>query len=301
MTTANIDRRALSLVMLGRGRIVLAMLLVVIARPVTAQTTDAMFPAAAARMFAASTSQTWLDVLKLLDDEGFKTELKDDNGRFLVTRPVSVEAKRFGFAVTDVVPNATVGRVKLHIFVPRFIEPARVYVGSTLTADVSQPSGTPAQMLVYSPDAVGMWLLSKLSAKLSLVAHQIPQHPARRAALAKKLLGGGEDKCLDRIESGGQPIPSSANSMAPRKLHEVPVVYPRSGAVNNRERTLIVNTVIGEDGFPWPIGVANGSPSDDFAITALGSLSLWRFTPLVIESCPAPMPNATVGISFAIK
>ena len=79
------------------------------------------------------------------------------------------------------------------------------------------------------------------------------------------------------------------------------MIYPRSAANRGLERTLIVKTVIGEDGFPWPIGVADGSPTDDFAITALGSMPLWRFTPLVVDGCPAPMPNTTVQVSFAVK
>jgi hypothetical protein len=283
-----------------RNRIVIAMFVMAIAFPVTAQTTDAMFPAAVGRMYAASTAQTWIDVLKLLKDTGFKTEVKDDTGRFLVTQPEPVDAKRFGFALTDVVPNASAGRVKLHVFVPKFIEPARVYVGSTLTADVAT-SGGRRQVLVYSPDVFGVWLHAKLSATLSLTAHQIPQSPARRATLAKKLLGASDDKCLTRIENGPQTVPDKGNWMAPRKMHEVPVVYPRSGEVNRLERKLLVNAVIGEDGFAWPIGVTTGPPTDDFSMTVLGSIPLWRFAPLMIEGCPAPMPNATVGLSFVFR
>ena len=84
-------------------------------------------------------------------------------------------------------------------------------------------------------------------------------------------------------------------------MHEVPVVYPRSGEVNQLERKLLVNAVIGEDGFAWPIGVTTGPPTDDFSMTALGSIPLWRFAPLMIEGCPAPMPNATVGVSFVFR
>ena len=268
------------------------------ALPASAQTTDAAYPTSVGRMYAVSTERAWTDVLQLLKDAGFKMELKDDNGRFLVTQPVPVDKKRFGFALPDALANATRGLIKLHVFVPKFIEPARVYVGSTLTAEVAGQRGT---MLVYSLEAFGDWMLARLSAKMGVPAYRIPQQPARRAALAKSLLRSTDDKCLTRIEKGEGPAATAANSMPARKLHEVQVVYPRSGIVNEDESRLTLSVVIGEDGFPWPIGVATGSPTDDFAVTALGSMSLWRFTPLVIEGCPAPMPRATVGISFVLQ
>ena len=282
---------------------VLLLLGVVVARSATGQTTDATFPRSVGRMYAASTSQAWADVVKVLDDAGIKTELKDDDGRFLVTRPIQVDAKRFGFALTDVVGNATNGRVKLHVFVPKFIEPARVYVGSTLTAEVSaQDSSTRAQMLVYGVDAFGDWLLARISKQLALPAYRIPQQPAARAKLARTLLRGGDQTCLSRLEGGDQRgAATDVNWMAPRKLHDVPAIYPRTSANTNQERALVVNAVIGEDGFPWPIGVATGSPGDDFATTSLGSIALWRFTPMMVDGCPTPTPVMRVSVNFAIK
>ena len=268
------------------------------ALPASAQTTDVAYPTSVGRMYAVSTERAWIDVVQLLKDAGFKMELKDDNGRFLVTQQVLVDKKRFGFALPDVLANATRGLVKLHVFVPKFIEPARVYVGSTLTAEVGGQRGV---MLVYSVEAFGNWLLANLSKKLAVPAYRIPQQPARRAALAKSLLRAADDKCLTRIENGEERVATETNRVAPRKLHEVPVVYPRSGVVYNQESKLTLNVVIGEDGFPWPTGVATGSATDDFAMTALGSIPLWRFTPLVIEGCPAPMPRATVGVNFVLQ
>src|SRR5688572_22257895 len=125
----------------------LILLALAVAHPAVAQTTEEFYPASAGRIYAASTSQMWSDVLRLLANNGLKIELKDDNGRFLVTQQVRVEAKRFGFAASAAVPNASTAHVKLHIFVPRFVEPARVYVGSTVTAEMSGGG----RMLLYSP------------------------------------------------------------------------------------------------------------------------------------------------------
>jgi hypothetical protein len=285
-------------------RIGLVMLLgVIVARPGVAQTTDSTFPTSVARMYAASTTQAWTDVLKVLADNGIKSEIQDDDGRFLITRPIQVDAKRFGFTLTDVLANASNGRVKLHVFVPRFIEPARVYVGSTLTVEVSaEYSRARAQMLLYNLDAFGDWFLAKVSKQLALPAYRIPQQPAQRAKLARSLIRGGNEECLRRIESGDQRAHANGdNWVAPRKVHNVPAIYPRSGVTANIERDLRVDTVIGEDGFLWPIGVTGGAPADDFAITALGTIPLWRFTPLVVEGCPAPTPTLTVSLAFVIK
>jgi hypothetical protein len=269
-----------------------------IAHPALAQSTDATYPPSVARMYGASTGRAWTEVQQLLKDAGFKTEIKNDAGRFLVTQQAMVEMKRFGFQISDVLGNASRGLVKLHVFVPQFIEPARIYIGSTLTAQL-QDGGA---MLLYNHEAFGNWLFAKIIAKMPVPERLVPQRPERRAALAKSLLGAPDHECLSRIEKGESGSPETAkNWMAMRILHRIPLVYPRSACVTREERAFSVRAIVGEDGFGWPIGVVDGSPTDDFALTALGSISLGRFVPLMIEGCPAPIMKVVLPMSFEIR
>jgi outer membrane biosynthesis protein TonB len=141
-----------------------------------------------------------------------------------------------------------------------------------------------------------------VSKQLGLPAYRIPQQPERRAKLARSLMRTSDDKCLARIESGAPPDAADAHALiAPRKLHEIPMIYPRTAANLSIERRFTLKMAIGEDGFPWPIGVADGPVDDEFAITALGSVPLWRFTPLIIGGCPAPMRITTVPVTFLVR
>ena len=262
-----------------------------------AQATDATFPASVGLMYPVTTADAWSALLKVADQHDLKIETRTDDNGLLITRPVPVERKKFGVHAGDISSTLRSGRVRLHVFVPPFIEPARVYVGSTMVAEFSRiETGTRASMLLYNVDQIGAWLLARVSAQLKTDGRLIPQDPGRRAALAKSLLPGGDHRCLTLIERNAQG-PSSA---MPLPLHREQPVFPRA-RLDGASRTVTVRSAVGEDGFAWPIGVTGGPTMDDYATTAQGAAALWRFAPKTIDGCPAPTPLVTMALSFSIR
>jgi hypothetical protein len=265
---------------------------------VSAQTTNANYPASVAQMFPGSTAQAWAALLKVADTYDLKIDTRVNDGGLLITNPVPLERRKFGFHAGDIARNLRNGHVRLHVFVPPFIEPARVYVGSTMVAELAANSGgSAAGMLVYNVDRIGAWLFDRLSEEMKMRGQLVPQDPARRAALAKALWPSGDHTCLSRIEQGNQP---TTNQALPRPLHREEPVFTR-GADRIQKLAVTVRSVVGEDGFAWPIGVTGGPTTDDFATTTLGAAALWRFAPRLVDGCPAPTPAVVTQMSFIVR
>lgn len=262
-----------------------------------AQVTDATFPASVGLMYPVSTSDAWAALLKVTDQYDLKADSRVDDNGLLITRALPVERRKFGVHAGDISPTLRSGRVRLHVFVPPFIEPARVYVGSTMVAELARiENGTRASMLVYNVDQIGTWLLGRIAAQLKTEGRLIPQDPGRRASLAKSLLPGGNHRCLTLIEKNSQP----SSPAMPLPLHREQPVFPKA-RLDGTSRTVTVRSVVGEDGFAWPIGVTGGPTVDDYATTAMGAAALWRFFPRTIDGCPAVTPLITTQLSFRTR
>ena len=258
-------------------------------------------PVQVARMYPRETGSVWTEVLKVLQQAGVEIEVIDRDGRFLVTNPVDVEPKYFGFAINALGNTLESGRVTLHVFVPPFIEPARVYVGSILEAVSTQTvAGSPLSVTtrLYGATAFGTWLFDKLSARLGSPGEPIPQGAVARAKLARSLTPGKPDPCLARIEADG---PHDGHVEPPKKIHDEAPMYPGTAHARGQQRVLVLEASLLEDGFSWPTRIVSGATVDeDFSTAAIGAVGLWRYRPARVSGCPTPSVM-TVTVAFSLQ
>jgi hypothetical protein len=132
------------------------------------------------------------------------------------------------------------------------------------------------------------WFFPQLEAVLKESGHPIPIDSQPRAVLALQLLGQ-DDPCLQRQAEVAEKVPG-ATLQPPRKIAitDQPPIYPGAEKAVGEEGHVVVEFTVLEDG-----GVILGkrtpnSKGGPMASSALGSLSLLRYEPTRIGTCPVP-------------
>jgi TonB family protein len=239
------------------------------------------FPYERARMYDRSSEEMWLEILRLLRELGISRDKIDPENGVLVTdkhgfgsrkdrRPLTPELKK----------GVRAQQFTLHVYVPRFVEPARVYVDSVVhTRDrIFYQTGLPEE-----------WLFRKLEEQIAEKGYAIPETLAGRARLARRLLGEeGEDPC--HREGDEAPI----FAIGPRFTQPERVdasyykpLFPESDRQAGEEATLIMMAVITGDGTVRDVKLLNAAgETGEFYSSAMAAATLWRYRPVFFDGCP---------------
>jgi TonB family protein len=97
-----------------------------------------------------------------------------------------------------------------------------------------------------------------------------------------------------------QRVRVGGNIRAPRKLHDVRPVYPKTMSDAGREGVVPIEAVIGRDGTVQSLRVLSANVHPDFAIAAVDAVRQWLFDPTLLNGTPVDVVM-TVSVSFALS
>ena len=243
------------------------------------------FPYYQARMYALPASEVWKETRALLKTLGLKQPSLDREVGGLVT-------KHYGFAGPGERPPAPDLRdgwegesFQLFVWIPQFIEPARVYVESVVHS---------GDRVYYGAWTPGDWFFSKLEARLGGQGRPVPQNAYLRHQLALKLLGDrdGVSECLVPAEAKG--IVAKGTPYKPRRKRDYKPVYPWRYRAIRQPIKIFMQGFVQEDGVVREVTVVkmDGDPvADEVPVSAVQGVLLWRYLPAVTdEDCPIEVP-----------
>ena len=162
--------------------------------------------------------------------------------------------------------------------------------------------------------APGTWSLSLILAGFETATRQVTiQNGEAQEWSATLALGTLEETITVTAAPTGRPLPQEAampvvpaaaappaqaappgtirvggSIKPPRKIVHVNPVYPPDAAAQKIGGVVILNAVIGPDGFIREITPVS-SPSDSFTTAATGAVNSWRFTPTLLNGEAVPV------------
>jgi TonB family protein len=101
----------------------------------------------------------------------------------------------------------------------------------------------------------------------------------------------------ERPSSGRPPLRIGDDMRPPRKLHDVPPVYPPDAIAARITGTIVIEATIGTTGAVEDARVVSGVPMLDDP--ALDAVRQWRYTPTLLNGEPVPV-IMTVTVKFSL-
>lgn len=244
------------------------------------------YPRSGARMYPVPSARLF-DVLKaLLKEYRFRFDEVDPwNGVLITAWRKWPRDSLPGLALPDSPVFEGFRRVQLHLFVPTVVEPARLYVGSLVYADVEGQS-----YMFHSTGVMEAWLYERVEERLGLEGAAIPRDAARRGRLAAELLGErAESDCAALAEPLLPGSPGLSNPTVLRATTLEPA-YPANTRGAADSKRVVLQATINEDG--WiagivPLELPESNPQCYEA--AANAVAFWRYRPAMRDGCPVPV------------
>jgi TonB family protein len=249
-----------------------------------------MYPVPAARAFEA--------VDGLLEELGIEaaTHLADD--QVIMTADLPLSEMPEGFPDVAEVGSARWRFVQLHLFVPPWAEPARVYCNVRL----ARLAGDYVSAALYSEGTVEKWLLDRLDERLGHYGRAVPMNPSRREQVAVELAEGlsvDADRPVARVLVPGDDAHTKLAPPTPIGATRVPAIDPTKPRPRVSVDTVELEAVVHEDGSVAVASVLSapkgGSPQ--LASAAAQAARLWRFRPARLEGRPVSAAT-TLTVEF---
>ncbi len=247
-----------------------------------------------ARMYRGSSSEAWAAVQRIFADARIKIATRDEKHHHLESAWIARDAALAPNSKTmGLPPPWRLRRYRLMAFVSPWVEPARIYLGSIVevelepaAAALKRPANEPTQSRLYNLDQPREWFFDRLEAVVGPL-QRVPVSAIKRKRLAEDL-GGSNPGCLgERLTATRPPGPGSVKP--PEKFFTSVPLYP-ANVVNRRDTGQIgLEVWILEDGGTMPVRVIQRpGRSDEMLLAASSAISLWRYSPAIINGCPVP-------------
>jgi len=228
--------------------------------PLLSPAPAAALPTSRVRAFARTSADAWKAVLDVAADQGFvvyadkKNQLLSSGWRMLLTE-----------------------EVEIHAYVPKEIEPARVWVDAV--AMTPRRRGITEVRLRYMALDVSGRFLDGLERRLGVPGHPVPVNWEERLSQARAL--GGQPCLAPDAASGALTLP-------PRKLSGPDAYYPAIDRKKGRHAVIPVEVSLGEDGAVLSARARAGPGEERMAGMAEGAVHMWRFAPARRGLCGVP-------------
>ena len=241
------------------------------------------YPDSHGRIYAVSSDRLWSTLLGVLNERKFRFETFEEENGLVVTQWLGVPSKPLKglgrFALQD---RFRADSVQLHIFIPPFAEPGRLYINSMVAAH----RGT-RDWRYYNTGHAERWLYALLEESLGQRGRALPKTPLWRSRLAIDLMGQDAiDPCGERpgpflagVGNVSNPTIIAASKITP--------LYPEQARLKRGEGIVILQALVYEDGWVGDIEVLRSSgPDPEFKVSAAQTVSFWRYKPAMQDGCP---------------
>lgn len=238
-----------------------------------------------ARMYAVPSARLWRLVEALLEEYRFGLEEIDAPSGVIITQWRKWPAKSLhGLTHPDSAASRDIRRFQLHVFVPRILEPARLYIGSV------GETGKGRRLIHYNLGHIETWLYEQVEARLGVKGAAVPRNAARRDGLAARLLGERADNDCPAIS---EVLSLESDELSPPALIPSTKLVPAYPAKPFRPREtarVVLLATVNEDGWVSsvdPIQLPRSNP--EFYVAAANAVTFWRYRPAMKDGCPVPV------------
>jgi TonB family protein len=165
----------------------------------------------------------------------------------------------------------------------------------------------------FKPLPVGNYELQVL--KPGFEAYREPQislEPGRDFSVARVLQVGAITEHVTVVpENAAKSVPAETTSGKPSRVSvggtvqaakiitKVPPVYPESARSAGISGTVVLHAVIGMDGKPLSLRVKNSQIDPDLARSAVEAVSLWRYTPTLLNGEPIEV-DTVIMVNYSL-
>ena len=253
----------------------------------------AAFPLDRARIYPVRSAKLWDAVNAVLDEHRFRFgrgRLDHEHG-VAFPRWREVPSRRLpGFPET--LDGATVEAFQLQAYVPRGVEPGRLYLASMAETNDLQYSRS---NITFHAAVVHEWFFERVEARLGEVGVAMPQDSDDVWALLERMAPWAVDpRCrLDPVERLAhlEQVPASmreAHAAVRIPSSYTKPLFPHSSSRTEKTARVMVTGLLREDGSLSNLRALNvAGKSTAFAVAAVNAVSFWRFEPPRVAGCPA--------------
>jgi len=240
------------------------------------------------RQYRAPSSAVWEALQGLVRSLGLRVEKVDPRGHLLVTSWQEVaRQKANGLERQAFDGGGRADEFQLHLFVSPFVEPARIYVDA-----VARSRDWTQVRMQYSFEPVARWFFARLEERLGEEGRAVPFNSTRSSDPDSS--PGSKSPCESSSSSPGtRPI------QEPKALYKSQPLFPSKELARAGPVMVLVVARLGEDGAIQQVSV-RGGPPEQMAAAAAHAVTLWRYEPLRLGGCPAPMVM-TVTVRFSVR
>lgn len=251
--------------------------------------------------FDVPPDRAWQELKSLLAGFKYKTSRLDETPRLLVTRSEQYalkllpDAEALGFR-----KGVALDRVTWYVSVPPQFMAARVSISTELELRDGRLS-----YRIYRNSVLAEWLAARLGERLGAKLGRLSDQVVERTKVSAPLsaLAGGAT-----CSPPSQPVNPMRSSVAgapsvsmPHLLLEMKPIFPAQQLRSHNQGRVSLSAVVTEHGSMTGIKVLqpeDGSP--EFKANAAAAAMMWRFSPALVNGCPAPM-NIGIEMTFTIK
>ncbi|MCP3977886.1 MAG: TonB family protein [bacterium] len=242
------------------------------------------YPSEWGRMYPLSTDELWKEFRTVLRKSGFVVRRKDRKNGVAITH-----LRRIGHETIPGLRRPDDGRrilgSQLHAFIPPWAEPGRLYLGSMNETEDAE-LGRSSRGYTYNMGVLEGWLLDRLDEHLGTRGRPIPKNAEPRLRLANELRPASVSQgCLD----AGELLPYWSIDANPEVVESTRIspLYPPFLVGQGKTDYVAVRALVQEDGWAGDLEVVHSTaPDSEFEVSALHTVSFWRFRPARSDGCP---------------
>lgn len=192
-------------------------------------------------------------------------------------------------------------RAEFHVFVPPDFEPARLVVGAVLVTETTHVPAKRAKSkgasTFYNQRVLGEFLATRIVERLGVPLTPLSADPAERTRQSIALAKSGRVRpCGDRV-----PTLLDSNSTAvPVVRHVVKPDYPATELNRGLGGTVGLRGQVTEHGTIATLEWVSGVEEANLVAATTGAAALWRFSPAVVDGCPA-LRTVVFEMSYGIR
>lgn len=226
-------------------------------------------PVQGARQYDVTPDAAWDAALRVFKGWRLRKETRSEDHGLLISQVQTANSGRFTLGVDRIDGRFGLSRVQYHVFIPTHLDRARVFVDSVSLA---------AGRVFYRVPQIADAFFAELDEELGQVGKPVPADPAHRFA---------DDMPIDEAARCHAVCEAVDPKRGPTLIQESKLTprYPSDAARDLLAGHVLLFALVDRDGIVSDVEMGQSSGDTELDTSAVESVRLWRFEPLVADGC----------------